>query len=142
MGLFNGHQKKIDQGAGSVSNETKAQKREVFRVSFPKNCQPVITNLPAAVLDISVKAVKFEINLEDAKKANLILNSKVKLKIQFADDSVLETSGKIFRLDQTDPSVCVYVCMFSREIPQAIITKQQQYLLKNFPDFCRQAFKF
>ncbi|MEN6385270.1 MAG: PilZ domain-containing protein [Phycisphaerales bacterium] len=150
MVFFNGEHRPERRKSGSeihlppgiTEDRRKSQRREVFRVAYPPEAYPIIKNLSAILLDISVKAAKFRLPVCRAESHNLQLGSMIELKILFDDGSKFETSGTIFRKNESPPEVCVYVCMFRKEIPSEIVTKQQQYLLKNFPDFCRQAFKF
>ena len=116
-----------------------AQRRQFFRVVYPLNESPEIINLSAKIIDISVHAVKFELPAESASQFNV--DSRVELKIKFHDGQIVEGWGKIFqKRDGTDKSI--FIGIFEKEISPAVINKEQAYLLKKYPDFCRRMFKF
>ncbi|HBG28902.1 MAG: hypothetical protein A2Y10_16655 [Planctomycetes bacterium GWF2_41_51] len=116
-----------------------AQRRQFFRVVYPINESPEIINLSAKIIDISVHAVKFELPAEAASKFNV--DSRVELKIKFHDGQIVEGWGKIFqKRDGTGKSI--FISIFEKEISSAVINKEQAYMLKNYPDFCRRIFKF
>lgn len=115
------------------------QRRQYFRVVYPLHASPQITNLSARVVDISVNAIKFEIPTHSFDSANLAINSKINMSVKFHDGQDLEISGKILRRQDGNS---IFVCIFDRQIPGTLINKEQAYLLKNFPDFCRNKFTF
>jgi len=126
----------------SAEEKRKAQRREYFRVVYPIQASPEITNLSAKVIDISVTALRFELLTQKAEKANLTLAKKIKMEVKFHDGQLLKIEGTITRMTREQFSNCVFVCMFEKPISSEIITKEQSYLLKNFPDFCRKKFIF
>lgn len=128
-------------GSERRENDRKqVQRRQYFRVVFPPAAEaPEITNLSAKVIDISVKAVKFML---PASEVNFTADSKIDMVLKFRDGQIINAVGTVLRQesDQLGKSVCV--CIFDAEIPSAVINKEQSYLLKNFPDFCRKKFNF
>ncbi|OQA03333.1 MAG: hypothetical protein BWY69_00526 [Planctomycetes bacterium ADurb.Bin401] len=116
------------------------QRREFFRVVYPVNASPKITNLSARVVDISVHAVKFELPAESSF-SQMDIDNAIGVIITFHDGHTINTSGKILKKNRLDDK-CVFVCIFDVEISPEIINKEQSYLLKNFPDFCRKTFNF
>ncbi|HAL45425.1 MAG TPA: hypothetical protein DCP47_05860 [Phycisphaerales bacterium] len=54
----------------------------------------------------------------------------------------MKIDGKISRKLEDNAGNFIFVCMFVKEIPSEIISKEQAYLMHHFPDFCRKAFKF
>ncbi|HBG77462.1 MAG TPA: hypothetical protein DDW84_01240 [Phycisphaerales bacterium] len=113
------------------------QRRACFRVVYPTDAAPKITNLPLRVIDISIKAVRFtpcgelaDGALEDGKRIQMVF--------KFNDDQVVEFGGVIFRHSTDSAGREVYVCRFNRELPAELVNSEQAFLLKNYPDFCRQ----
>jgi hypothetical protein len=125
-----------------VEEKRQTQRRAYFRVVYPTAAQPVILDTHAKVIDISVRALRFQIPNEEAKQMNLDINSTINAKLKFHDGQMLEIDGRISRKLEDKAGNFVFVCMFAQEIHSDIINKEQAYLLHNFPDFCRQVFKF
>lgn len=116
------------------------QRREFFRVVYPVNASPKITNLSARVVDISVHAVKFELPAESSL-SQMDVDKAIEMIVNFHDGQTINTSGKIFKKSRHEDKF-IFVCIFDVEISPEIINKEQSYLLKNFPDFCRKTFTF
>jgi hypothetical protein len=128
--------------AGVTEDRRKAQRREYFRVVYPLNASPEITNLKAKVIDMSVKGLRFEINIMDSEKANLAIDSKINMQLKFHDGHTMEVAAVIIRQLEDQFGKRAFVAIFNEQIESEIINKEQSYLLKNFPDFCRQKFRF
>lgn len=140
---FSNDKRQGDRTSGSqrIENDrNQVQRRKYFRVCYPPAAVvPKITNLlTAKVIDISVKAVKFVL---PASGANFIADDKINITLEFRDGLNIDTIGTLCRQesDPTNRKVLVYI--FNDEIPAAVINKEQAYLLKNFPDFCREKFR-
>jgi hypothetical protein len=123
-------------------NKRHRQERQYFRVVYPPAVNPVVVNFPALVLDISTKAVKFVLSGNDVNNLNLGSGSKIDIVIRFHDNQTIKTTGTILRRETDQSEGKIYVCIFDREIPSEVISKEQAHLLKNFPDFCRDKFLF
>ena len=121
---------------GTDRRET--QRREIFRVIYPPNSAPKVLNNNFNIIDISAKAVKFTCNNKEDMET-LHNETPVELKIEFNDGEILEVKGKIMNSyhDDSVPEQKYFVCYFEKEIPPARVSKEQAYLLKHFPDFCR-----
>jgi hypothetical protein len=128
--------------AGVTEDRRQSQRREYFRVVYPLNAAPEITNLKANVIDMSVKGLRFEINILDAEKTNLAVNKRIDMKLKFHDGHTMEVAGVIMRQLEDQFGKRAFVAIFNKQIEAGIINKEQSYLLKNFPDFCRQKFRF
>jgi c-di-GMP-binding flagellar brake protein YcgR len=127
---------------GVTEDRRTSQRREYFRVVYPLHASPEITNLKAKVIDISIKGLRFEINIQDATNAKLAIDSKLNMNIKFHDGQTMEVAGVIIRQLEDQFGKSTFVVIFDQQIKSEVINKEQAYLLKNFPDFCRQKFSF
>ena len=135
----------VEDGAGSdrrQGGKRQVQRRQFFRVVYPLVAAPEISNLPAKVVDISVRAVKLVFSRYDANNANFDIGSKMDISLKFHDGQTIEKTGSILRKETDHAGKFYVVCIFDSDIPSAVINKEESYLLKNFPDFCRDKFKF
>lgn len=124
-----------------IIKRRKKQRREFFRVVYPRHERPEITNIDGKIIDISIRSMRFEINAEYAEKISIPPGSKRKLQLKFHDEQILEVSGLISpRLDNRKASA-VYICIFENEIAPQVIAKEESYLLKNFHDFSRSVYE-
>lgn len=123
----------------SENNQKEAQKRELFRIVYPPNSAPKILNKDFEIIDLSAQAIKFtSYNKQDYDQ--LSKERHVELKLKFADSEILDVQGEIINIyDTKDASSRKYfVCLFDQKIAASRISKEQSYLLKNFPEFCRR----
>lgn len=115
--------------------QQKIQRREFFRVFYPRKVRPEITTLNAKVIDISIKAMRFEIYNVHNCKIEILPDRKLELKLKFRDGQTIEVAGMILpRLDNRKGNI--YICIFDEAIPSEIIAKESAYLLKHFKKFC------
>lgn len=114
------------------------QRRACFRVVYPADAAPQITNLPVKVMDISIRAVRFTLCGELAAGVSLEEGQTVQMTFKFHDEQVLDIGGVIFRHSTDQTGQKVYVCRFNCELPAELVNKEQSFLLKHYPDFCRE----
>jgi hypothetical protein len=127
---------------GVTEDRRKSQRREYFRVVYPIDASPNITNLNAKVIDISIKAVRFELNIADAEKANLAVGKTIDMQFKFHDGEEKKIAGVIVRQLEDQFGKRTFVCLFIKEQPSQFVNKEQAYLIKHFPDFCQKTFLF
>ncbi len=127
---------------GVKEDRRKAQRRGYSRVMYPMDASPDITNLNAKVIDISIKAVRFELNIADADKENLVVGKTVDMQLKFHDGEEKKLSGVIVRQLEDQFGKRTFVCLFVKEQSPEFVNKEQAYLIKHFPDFCRKTFLF
>ena len=130
QGSFVSEQRKV--------NHRQTQRREIFRVAYPPNAAPkVLDNFTIA--DLSTKAIRFTSAVNEENEASLSIDNRITLKIQFNDGEILEVEGKILNCyyDENSPQEKNFVCYFDSEIPASRLSKEQSYLLKHYPDFCK-----
>ena len=123
-------------------NKKHRQERQYFRVVYPPAVSPVVVNFPARTLDISTNAIKFMLSGSDVNNLNLGSGSKIGIVIRFHDNRTIKTAGTILHRETEQSGKKIYVCIFDKKISSEIISKEQAYLLKNFPDFCRDKLIF
>jgi hypothetical protein len=114
------------------------QRRQCFRVVYPAEAAPKITNLPLKVMDISMKAVRFMLCGELADGISFEEGKTIQMAFKFHDEQVVEVDGVIFRHNIDSDEQKVYVCRFNRDLPAELVNGEQAFLLKNYPNFCRQ----
>ncbi|MCE5340494.1 MAG: PilZ domain-containing protein [Planctomycetaceae bacterium] len=127
---------------GVTQDRRKSQRREYFRVIYPIDASPEITNLNAKVIDISIKAVRFELNITDAEKANLAVGKTVDMQLKFHNGEQKDIAGVIVRQLEDQFGKRTFVCLFVKELSPQFVNKEQAYLIKHFPDFCQKTFLF
>lgn len=118
-----------------------AQRRQYFRLVYPANAAPKITNLPLRVIDISMKAVRFTLCGEITDGASFEEGQEIQMVFKFHDEQLVEIGGVIFRHSTDQVGRKIYVCKFNRELPAELVNKEQAFLLKNYPEFCRHTTK-
>jgi hypothetical protein len=123
---------------GVTQDRRKSQRRECLRVVYPINACPEITNLKAKVIDISIKAVRFELNISDAQKAGLAVGKTIDMQFKFPNGEEKNIAGVIVRQLEDQFGKRAFVCLFVKEQSPEFVNKEQAYLLKHFPDFCRK----
>ncbi|GEM_PF-1446099 len=148
MSLFSDRRKPVKDGEpvelppGVTHDRRQSQRREYFRVVYPIDACPDITNLHAKVIDISIKAVRFELNISDAEKAGLAIGKTIDMQFKFCDGEEKKIAGVIVRQLEDQFGKRAFVCLFVKEQSLEFVNKEQAYLLKHFPDFCRKTFLF
>jgi hypothetical protein len=114
-----------------------AGRRQYFRVVYPLAAAPKITNLPLRVIKISMKAVRFTPCGELADGVSFEDGQIIQMVFKFHDEQVVELGGVIFRHSTDKAGRKVYVCKFDSELSAELVSKEQAFLLRNYPDFCR-----
>lgn len=132
----------VNLPSGVTEDRRKSQRREYFRVVYPIDACPEIKNLNAKVIDISIKAVRFELNISDAQKAGLAIGKTIDMQFKFPDGEEKKIAGVIVRQLEDQFGKRAFVCLFVKEQSPELVNKEQAYLLKHFPDFCRKTFIF
>ena len=135
------------QGPRSGENRRKgdrrqSQRREFFRIIYPREAAPTVLNTGWRVADISRKGIKlFCDEGTQEHSAPLEADSRLELKVRFHDNETFEATGRVVRTfhDPESKSRCV-VCMLNRDIPGERINKEQSFLLKQHPEYCLAAF--
>jgi hypothetical protein len=114
-------------------------RRKYFRVVYPPDEGPKVLNVDYRVLDLAQNTIRFA--CKNGAAPALQANGPVEATLQFRDGETLSVQGKIARLHQDlAGEQTFFVCMLDELIPQKKVNEEQRYLLKNFPNFCREEF--
>jgi hypothetical protein len=116
------------------------QRRECFRLVYPPQVAPQITNIQAQVVDISVKSVRFLLETNITIPLNTDESEKLPMSIKFHDGEIINVTGTFAREGLSTDGRMFYIYYLTKEISGAIINKEQAFLLKHFPNFCRGKF--
>jgi hypothetical protein len=92
------------------------------------------------VISISAKAVRFFLADSNPRRSTLKEGKKINVILKFHDGQIFRMTGTILRREKYQPGREHFVCLFERQLPQERISKEQAYLLENFPDFCGDKF--
>ncbi len=124
------------------SERRKAQRREFFRIVYPSEAAPEVVDTNWRVADISKKGIKLVCEKGGGEDgASFGLDSPIALRLQFHDGETFDAAGRVMRSYQdADSNRWYLVCKLDSDIPGERINKEQSFLLKNHPDFCRAAF--
>jgi len=103
------------------------QRRAYFRVVYPVSARPRLTIEMQIyeVLDISEKGVRFHIG-------NKIFpfDEIIKAMVTFHDKENLVLEGKVIRKEEDEVAL-----LLTEAIPYRRIVKEQQFLIKNYPEY-------
>ncbi|MDD5134534.1 MAG: hypothetical protein PHP01_03875, partial [Phycisphaerae bacterium] len=77
------------------ADRRQVQRRQYFRVVYPPAAAPEIVNIPAQVVDISVKAVRFFPVDSAVPGFNLSHGDKTAMALKFRDGQIVEVSGTV-----------------------------------------------
>ena len=134
------------------------QRREFVRLVYPLGAEPKIISYPTEaspkliksepeilatdfrVADLSKKSIKFICLIKCAKCTHpMRFNDKITFTLQFHDEEVIDLEAKVVRyFGELRTKTGTFVTLLSANLSSERIKKEQAYLLKNFPDFCRE----
>lgn len=115
-----------------------ANRRTLNRVVYPCSARPKLLNIPAKIINISEKGLQLGLEYDFAKKNQIDLDKEMELEIEFHHGEKVKVSGKVVNTytDINNIRTNVSICL-SKTIPRKIVAREQAYVLKHFPDFCR-----
>jgi hypothetical protein len=124
-------QKRRTQGEGR-------EKRQFFRIVYPLTLAPRTSNGEVRVINLSRQGILFR--WEGWEPARLALGSIVNLRVRFHDGETLNLAVNITRCQSDVHSrQTVYAGILRPALSSARISKEEAYLLRHVPDFCRVA---
>lgn len=100
---------------------------------------PIVLTTDFRIAEISKRSMRFicEISCSNCEKP-LKLADKLAFTVQFHDDETLDIAASVFRyFGELKTKTGTFVVMLDVPLTQDRIAKEQAYLLKNYPDFCR-----
>ncbi|MBN1788162.1 MAG: hypothetical protein JW806_07180 [Sedimentisphaerales bacterium] len=115
-------------------------RRAGVRIAYPIGAAPKILNIKSQVVGITPNAIRFFIADFNPQKSELKEGDRVKLSIKFRDSKVVKMNGTISRREKHYEDREFFVCLLDEGFPQERLDKEQAYLLKYFPDFCKDSF--
>jgi len=116
-----------------------SQKRESARIVYPREDAAVIIETGYRVVDLSTRNIRFAATGSCSELYDLLESrNSMSLRIKLHEERVLQAECKILRQYYHPASHENYfVCLFTDEIPTEVVEREREYLLKNFPDFCK-----
>lgn len=135
------------------------QRREFVRLVYPLGSEPQIISYPPEaapkiiksepailatkfkIADLSKKAFRFNCLIKCSKCDNpMPFKSKVTFTVQFHDDETLEIEAEIIRyFCEIKTKSGSFVTLLAKNLTPERINKEQAFLLKNYPEFCRES---
>lgn len=127
------------KNGGGTADRRQGERRRSVRLYYPRSALPKVLNANFRVINISREAIGFvcQDNCEQCTHP-ITLKSVLDLKIQFHDGETLDVRVKILRCQRDlgwDEKY--YAGVIEGAISAERIGKEQAYLLRHFPDFCR-----
>jgi hypothetical protein len=106
----------------------KEQKREHFRVSYPRKCRPSLAlgGKEYGVIDVSERGIRFG----GVDPATFVVGQPVSFTLRFVDGDTQELSGKIVRVRGRAVAI-----RLTDAIPLKKIRSEEMFVIKNFPLF-------
>ncbi len=91
------------------------------------------------IADISKKAVRFICEISCDKCNNpLKLTENMAFTVQFHDEEIIDMTASLYRyFSDLNNNAGTFVTVLDVPLTQERIIKEQSYLLKHYPDFCR-----
>jgi len=135
------------------------QRREFVRLVYPSGNEPQIVSYPPEaapemiksvpeiiatdfrIADLSKKAIRFTC-LKKCSKCDkpIPFNKKIAFTLKFHDGETLDLKAEVTRyFAEVETKAGSFVAMVSENLPSERITKEQSFLLKTFPEFCRES---
>ncbi len=119
----------------SEKDRRESQRRKLFRVLYPFGAAPVVLNNKISILDISIESIRF---VFENKNESIPIGEILELEMKFQDDEII--TRKIIVKNCYDESLGKnqYIGHFTKPLPSNRMGKEQAYVLRSFPDFCRE----
>lgn len=135
-----------DKGAatdhgGRAIDTGKGERRESVRLYYPRGASPKVLNANFRIVNISREAISF-VCQDDCGQCTRPINLKsvLDLRIEFHDGETLDVKVKILRCQRDmNWDEKHYAGAIEGAISAERIGKEQAYLLRHYPDFCRFA---
>jgi len=117
----------------------KAERRQFFRLTYPAGSEPKVLNRNFRILNISQEGIKFICRADCSRCTQPIeLNAAIQLKVQFHNGQILDLQVKLSRcLGELNLRQNCFAGLIEGAIAPEIISAEQAYLLRRFPEFCR-----
>ncbi|MHC4517623.1 MAG: PilZ domain-containing protein [Planctomycetota bacterium] len=128
-------------GQKHVVRRRRFERRQSFRIVYPLTLVPKILNVSFQVSNLSRQGIMLRWEGEqDECPANVTLGSTLSLQVQFHDGEILDLEVTINRC-QSDLHCrrVTYAGTLEPALSAARISKEEAYLLRHVPDFCRVA---
>ena len=133
-----------ERGGERQSQRRRGQRRRVerrrfFRIVYPSTLAPETPNSGFRVMNLSQEGIMLRWEgKRDECPANLTLGGVISLQIEFHDGEVLDLVVRINRCQSERRSrVRVFAGTLEPALSAARINKEERYLLRSVPDFCR-----
>jgi len=143
----------------SSSDRRIEQRREFVRLVYPVGSEPQIISYPPEaapriiksepeilatkfrISDLSKKSVRFLCLTKCSKCGKpLPFNGKIALTVQFNDGEIVDLQADIvLYFCEIKTKTGSFVTLLVENLTSDRIKKEQAFLLKNFPDFCRES---
>lgn len=128
-------------GQRHVVRRRRVERRKSFRIVYPLTLVPKVLNGSFRISNLSQQGIMVRWEGEhDECPANVTLGSTLSLQVQFHDGEILDVEVTIARC-QSDLHCrrAVYAGTLEPALSAARISKEEAYLLRHVPDFCRVA---
>jgi len=131
----------VREGRILGTHTRRTERRQSFRIIYPLSLAPKVRNDNMHVINLSQQGIMFRWEGdEDACPAKLTLGSIANLQVQFHDGEIMDVEVKIIRCQsEVHSRRTVYAGILQPALSAARISKEEAYLLRHVPDFCRVA---
>ena len=113
-------------------------KRRHFRLLYPRAAAPVVMDSDMYAIEISLEGLRLASDDNHILKGFFEKDRTVTVTLQFHDGQVFDVELKMLRVIEDKDSKALFIAGYIPEgIPSRIVSSEQRYLLRNFPEFCR-----
>jgi len=127
------------EGQRRQRQRRRVERRQFFRIVYPPTLVPKIVNSKFRVINLSQRGIvlRWE-GKKDECPVDLTLGSVINLQIQFHDGETLNLKMTINRCQSERRShMTVYAGTLEPALTAPRVSKEERYLLRTVPDFCR-----
>jgi hypothetical protein len=119
----------------------RVERRQFFRIVYPLTLFPKTLNSNFQVINLSRQGIMLRWEgKQDECPLNLTIGSVINLQVQFHDEEILDLGVKITRCQsELHSHQAVYAGTLEPALSAARLRKEEAYLLRHVPDFCRVA---
>jgi hypothetical protein len=123
-----------------TAHRRRVERRQFFRIVYPLTLVPKILNASFRVLNLSRQGILLMWDGGQERPPNLTLGGEARLQIHFHDGEILDLQLTITRCQsEFHCRRPVYGGTLEPTLSQARLSREEAYLLRRVPDFCRVA---
>lgn len=117
------------------------ERRRHFRIYYPKAATPKLVNCNFKVIDLSMEGIQFAVNRPSGDEPEPEPDQNIEMKLRFNDADTANISVRVLRKhEDKNTGKTLWSGRIEHGLSPSRISKEQAYLLRHYPDFCRAVF--